>query len=246
MLKPRRLPALLIVMLCGQVAQAERLRVTDVAMGAGGNVQFDISWNDSWRASWEESDTRYASWDAAWVFVKYREKDAANWSHASLSSKDADHSAPSGAEMDVGLTGTRGLGVFLYRAADGSGEWACKGVKLRWLHADDEVADPTKVELSVHALEMVYVPQGAFYVGTNGQPGGSFTDGAWEKGDAIIPFKISSEAELKIAPEPGCLYGDGGIGAAHQIGSPGKLTAEFPKGYGAIYCMKFGANWITQ
>ncbi|MDE0977578.1 MAG: hypothetical protein OR999_09895, partial [Arenicellales bacterium] len=162
-LNPRRLLALLSVMLWAQVAQAESLRVTDVAMSAGGEVQFDITWNDSWRASWEESGTRYANWDAAWVFVKYREKGAASWSHASLSTKDADHSAPAGAEMDVGLTGTRGMGAFLYRAADGSGEWACKGVKLRWLHADDKVVDPSKIELSVHALEMVYVPEGSFY-----------------------------------------------------------------------------------
>jgi len=242
MLKPRRLLALLTVMLCGQVAQAERLRVTDVALAAGGNVQFDITWNDSWRASWEESGTRYANWDSAWVFVKYREKGDPGWSHASLSTKDADHSAPAGAEMEVGLTGTRGMGVFLYRAADGSGEWACKGVKLRWLRAGDKPVDPSKIELSVHALEMVYVPEGSFYVGTNGKGGGSFTDGAWKKGEAIIPFKISSEAELKIAPEAGCLYGDGGVGAAHQIGPAGKLTAEFPKGYGAIYCMKYGTN----
>tara|TARA_B110000037_G_scaffold40917_1_gene50596 strand:- start:4 stop:375 length:372 start_codon:yes stop_codon:yes gene_type:complete len=89
MLKPRRLLALLTVMLCAQVAQAERLRVTDVTMADSGEVQFDITWNASWRASWEESGTRYANWDAAWVFVKYREKGAASWSHASLSSKDS-------------------------------------------------------------------------------------------------------------------------------------------------------------
>jgi len=40
---------------------------------------------------------------------------------------------------------------------------------LKWLHADDGVVDPAKVELFVHALEMVYVPKGSFYVGSGGR-----------------------------------------------------------------------------
>jgi len=243
MLKPRRSLALfLTVVLCSQIAQADRLQVTNVAMVAGGNVQFDIAWNASWRASWKESGTSWTNWDAAWVFVKYREKGAASWSHASLSTKDADHSVPAGAKIDVGMTGTRGMGVFLYRSDDGSGKWASKGVKLKWHHAGDKIADPAKVELSVHALEMVYVPEGSFYVGSAGKLAGSFTEGAWKKGNEVIPLKIASEATLEVAPKPGCLYGTAGPGAAHQMGHIGMLPAKFPKGYGAFYCMKYETN----
>jgi hypothetical protein len=228
--------ALSMAMLCGQAANAAEMTVTNVAKVGADGVQFDVSWSDSWRASWSEAGTKLSNWDAAWIFVKVRRKGDTAWSHATLSPKDADHLALKGARIDVGMTGKKATGVFLYRSDDGKGAFVNKGVKLKCLDKIDEV------ELSVHALEMVYVPQGAFSVGTNGKGGGSFTDGAWKKGDAIIPFKVSSEAELKIAPEPGCLYGDGGIGAAHQIGPAGKLTAEFPKGYGAIYCMKYGTN----
>jgi len=119
--------ALSIVALCGQAAEAAQVRVTNVA-GVGGLVQFDITWTDSWQASWTESGTRWTNWDAAWVFVKYRRKGDAGWSHATLSAKDADHSAPKGAEINVGLTGKKGMGVFLYRAAEGKGTFACKGV----------------------------------------------------------------------------------------------------------------------
>ena len=228
--------AVSIAMLCGQVANAAELTVTNVARVGADSVQFDITWPDSWRAAWSEAGTKLTNWDAAWIFVKCRRKGDAGWSHASLSPEGADHLAPKGARIDVGMTGKKAMGVFLYRSDDGKGIFVNKGVKLKCLDKVD------KVELYVHAIEMVYVPQGAFYVGTNGKPGGSFTDGAWKKGDAVIPFKITSEAELKIAPEQGCLYGDGGIGAAHQIGPNGKLAAEFPKGYGAIYCMKYGTN----
>ncbi len=231
--------AVCIVVVCEQAAEAANIRVTDAAMATDGNVQFDVTWEDSWRASWKESDTDWTNWDAAWIFVKYRKQGDPGWSHATLSSKDSDHATPAGAEINVGLTGTKGMGVFLYRCAEGKGTWTNKGVKLKWLHADDGVEDPAKVELSVHAIEMVYVPEGSFYVGGGGKLAGPFTDGSWEKGGDVIPFKVTSEEELKIANQPGCLFGTGGVGAAHQIGPPGKLSAEFPKGYGAFYCMKY-------
>jgi len=230
--------AVCVVVLCGQVAEAANVRVANVAM-TGGNLQFDITWDDSWRASWKEADTDWTNWDAAWIFVKFRKQGDPGWSHASLSTKDTDHSSPEGAEIDVGLTGTKGVGVFLYRSADGKGTWTSEGVKLKWLHAVDGVADPAEVELFVHALEMVYVPEGGFYVGSAGRLAGPFTDGSWKRGGDVIPFKVTGEEELKLVGEPGCLWGTGGVGAAHQIGPAGKLPAEFPKGYGAFYCMKY-------
>ena len=234
--------AMSITAMCGGVTQAAQLRVTNVGGAGGGQVQFDITWTDSWRTSWTESGAGLTNWDAAWIFVKYRKTGDAGWSHATLSDKDADHSPPKGARIDVGLTEKRGMGVFLYRSAEGKGAWTNKGVKLKWLHEDDKVADITKVELSVHALEMVYVPQGGFYVGSAGKLAGSFTEGSWKKGNEVIPFKVTSEAELEVAPKPGCLYGTAGPGAAHQMGHIGKLPAEFPKGYGAFYCMKYETN----
>jgi hypothetical protein len=231
-----------IVVLCGQVAEAANIRVANPAISGDGNVQFDITWEASWRASWKEADTDWTNWDAAWIFVKYRKEGDPGWSHATLSANDADHVAPAGAEIEVGLTGKKGMGVFLYRSAEGKGTWANKGVKLKWLHKEDGVEDKAKVELFVHALEMVYVPQGSFFVGGGGKLAGSFTDGAWKKGNDVIPFKITSEAELKVANEPGCLWGTAGGGAAHTLGPAGKLPAKFPKGYGAFYCQKYEAS----
>ena len=83
-----------IVVLSERVAQAARMQVTNVAVVTGGNLQFDIAWEDSWRASWKEGDTEWTNWDAAWIFVKYRKQGAPGWSHATLSVNDADHAAP--------------------------------------------------------------------------------------------------------------------------------------------------------
>ena len=234
--------AVCIVAICGQAVQAANIQVANVTMGNDSMVQFDITWTDSWRASWMETGTDWANWDAAWIFVKYRKEGDQCWNHATLSTEKGVHSVQEGACIDIGTTAGRGMGVFLYRSAEGKGTWSNRGVKLKWLSQDDKVAAPSRVELAVHALEMVYVPQGAFYVGSGGKLAGSFTEGSWTKGNEVIPFKITSEAELKVAPEPGCLYGTAGPGAAHQMGHIGKLPSEFPKGYGPFYCMKYEIN----
>jgi hypothetical protein len=241
--------AMLIITACaavlslGQSAEASNMKVSDVTVTKDGRVQFDVSWDHSWRASWKDAGEEWTNWDAAWVFVKYRKKGADGWSHATLASKNQDHLAPEGAELDVGLTGKKGMGVFLYRSDDGKGSWTAKGVGLRWLNKKDQVKRPDKAEIRVNAIEMVYVPEGRFYAGGPGQLAGPFVDGSWEKGNPIIPFDVTSEAELQITNRPGCLSGTGSLGkscgAAHSMGLFGSLSAEFPKGYGAFYCMKY-------
>ena len=71
---------------------------------------------------------------------------------------------PAGATNTVGLTddGKRGHGVFIYRDAIGHGANDFKGVKLRWLHAERRSGkvDPAKAAVKVHAIAMVYVPEG--------------------------------------------------------------------------------------
>jgi hypothetical protein len=231
------------VVTSGLASEASLVRVTEVSATQDGHIQFDISWDDSWRASWKEAGTEWTNWDAAWVFVKYRKKGDKGWGHATLSTEESDHAAPAGAKLDVGVTGKKGTGVFLYRAENGKGPWANKGVTLKWLSADDGVKDASKVELRVNALEMVYVPQGRFVLGDPGKVAGSFCDGetdlkALKTGGSsatgnVIPFTIDSEAELMLTDKPGHLWG------TFHMGDAGKLPAEYPKGYAAFYCMKY-------
>ncbi|MEI6149332.1 MAG: hypothetical protein WCS01_09580, partial [bacterium] len=122
-------------------------------------VTFDLSWSYSWRAKWTEpaktsatgKDMEVENWDAAWVFVKIlSEKDSAAakdrnyWQHATLATDSAQHVMPAGATNTVRIAddGSRGMGVFIYRDAVGSGVNTFKSVKLRWLHKADQV-DPT-------------------------------------------------------------------------------------------------------
>lgn len=203
------------------------------------DVQFDLSWENSWRIDPDR-------WDAAWVFVKYRNAGTGLWEHARLGD-DATHQAGSGtpSTISTGLldpalpfdAGTNwGVGVFIHRSAAGSGTFTTTDVKLRWNYAQNGIAYTEIADVQVFAVEMVRIPEGPFHVGSGGTEPGSFTDGAWGSGPTI-PFLITSENALTIAPNAGSLWGTSSSGNS-SIGGTGTLPAAFPKGYKAFYMMK--------
>jgi len=196
-------------------------------------VQFDLSWENSWRIS-----SGPANWDAAWVFVKYRIT-AANggddlWKHATLNSTG--HSGGSGTGTTI-TPATDGTGSFIYRSGNGSGTFSITSAQLRWNYGANSVADNATVDVQVFAIEMVYVPQGEFYVGSGGDESGRFKDGTTNN-----PFLINSEGSLEIGNEDGKLWGSSTSGS-NTIGGAGTLAASFPKGYDAFYMQKYE---ITQ
>ena len=144
--------------------KADPIRIANVTCQPGesagtGSVTFDLAWDHSWRAAWEVPEEQHGgkgalkleNWDAAWVFVKFRKPGATVWGHATLSTRADEHKVSAGAKLDVGLSddGKRGLGVFVYRGAAGSGPNNWKGVTLRWLHGADGVGSVDKVSVAV-------------------------------------------------------------------------------------------------
>ncbi len=230
-------------------ARIATVRRQDGPVAGQSEIAFDLSWGRTWRAKWTEpaaanvtgTDLAVESWSAAWVFAKFRKPGDDGYAHATLSPDRAHHAAPGVATLDVGLTNGRGVGVFIYRASVGHGPLDLKGVKLRWLHDADGMAEPDKADLKLFAIEMVYVPRGAFVVGSGGTETGSFTDGSW-KGGAPVPFlaneKWSGAGCRRIGKMPGCLWGTSDEGAA-AIGPEGMLSDGFPTGYDAFYCMRY-------
>jgi len=239
--------------------KADPVRISNVAVKPSGSsgaadVTFDLAWDHSWRAAWEVDEKQHGgtgplrleSWDAAWVFVKFHKPGADGWSHVMLSTNQPDHRAPAGAALDVGLTddGKRGVGAFVYRKAAGHGPNDFKGVTLRWLHG---AADPAAVDLKVFALQMVYVPQCAFWVGDGST---NHVTGQFSAGYSAHPFRVESEGALRLGGEtPETLNNRDGAGVnpswTDDFNSdlPRTLPAEFPKGYEAFYCMR---HEITQ
>jgi formylglycine-generating enzyme required for sulfatase activity len=231
------------------------INVTNITLGtlnAGtGNapINFDISWDNSWRS--DPGGPAPNNWDAAWVFVKFR-KNGGDWAHVSLS--DTGHTVPSGASLDVGLVDTSasfniatnpGVGVFIYRSTDGTGTFSKTGFSLSWKYTQDGVGTGDTIDIRVFAIEMVYVPTGAFFAGDNATSTASFQQGSTD----TDPWYIGSESAITTGTQAGSGTGVGETNSEYRYVSanlPGEATtgaaftipAEFPKGYQKFYMMK--------
>jgi len=193
-------------------------------------VKFDINWENSWMTGSAPNN-----WDAVWVFVKYK-VGSGNWQHATLHSSG--HIAPSGSTVTPSVDGK---GIFIYRSTSGSGTVNFSSAKLRWDYGVDGVFDNSQVTIKVIGIEMVYVSDGGFYVGSGGQEWGTFTDGSWDSGNTV-PFLISSESEIPVGHSSGNLWAKVNSNG-DDIGPTTSIPTSFPKGFKSFYCMKYP---ITQ
>ena len=209
-------------------------------------VKFDLSWENSWRLN-----SAPENWDAVWLFVKYR-KNGGAWEHASL--ENTGHVVPAGMTVSTGLANTAdgfnislnpGVGVFVYRSSEGTGNLSLSNVRLNWNWAANGVVKGDVLDVRVFGVEMVYVPQGAFYAGDNATSFASFKQGSSD----TDPWYVSSEAALSVTNSAGNGTGDGQTGAVYYYvtdsqpsddatGAAFTVPEAYPKGYGGFYIMR--------
>ena len=190
--------AVLLTGLAAVSALANNLVITNVTILNAANgladVRFDLSWDNSWHNSWTENggSLNVTNWDAAWVFVKFRAS-GGHWQHAILNASG--HVATGGTQIDPG-TNMLGqpVGAFVHRNADGNGSLNCAAMSLKWNYAATGLGGTNAVDVSVQAIEMVYIPQGAFYVGS----GGSEYDAFFAGTNPAQPYQITSEAAISV------------------------------------------------
>jgi formylglycine-generating enzyme required for sulfatase activity len=236
-------------------AFAGNLQITNVQRGginyAAGTseVGFDISWENSWRLT-----AAPGNWDAVWLFVKFR-KNGGAWEHASL--ENTGHIVPVGMTISTGLKdmtygavgyniySNPGVGGFLYRNSEGTGNVSLSNVRLNWNWSVNGVVVGDVIDVKVLGIEMVYVPQGAFYAGDNGFSTSSFKQGASDND----PWYVSSEGAQSVTNSAGNGTGAGqtsglyyyvsnGWGGEDASGAVFTIPAGFPKGFRGFYVMK--------
>jgi formylglycine-generating enzyme required for sulfatase activity len=125
------------------------------------------------------------------------------------------------------------VGIFIHRSNDGFGTVTANDIRLRWSYADNGASSGDAVEIRILGVEMVYIPEGAFYAGDNATSTAAFRKKETTDND---PWHISSENSITTTSgNSGNYYYPGQGDAANSVFT---IPAAFPKGYGAFYMAK--------
>lgn len=195
---------------------------------------FDMSQDNSWRNT--------TNHDAAWIFMKYSTDGGVTWHHATMAANGTNpmgFSTP--ADFEIVVPNDQ-KGFFLRRTSFGSGNISADGVTFVWNYAQDglsdSLAEASTTVTKIFGLEMVYVPQGAFYAGD----GNSSSDYRFRQGASDNdPWYISSENPITTtnSASDGYYYTSTGANGENNTGDAFLVQASFPKGYQAFYLMKY-------
>ena len=165
--------------------------------------------------------------------MKFRKKTSTLWQHATISTSGS--TAPANSVIQTSLDGK---GIWIYHtlpASDFVGNVNYTGAKIQWNYGIDGVLNTDSVEIRVFALEMVYIPQGAFNLGSGGAENNTFHEGS-----KTTSYMVSSEAAITVANTATNLYYSNVNGLGGDLGGP--IPAAFPKGYKAFWIMKYESS----
>lgn len=208
------------------------------------DIQFDLSWSNGWNLTWSEDGgaTVVTNRDAAWVFVKFR-VGPGEWRQAWLA--PTGHLATGETIIEVASNGgDTNVGAFIYLSNTTAGAVNCPGMRLKWAYTKNGMTGTSSVDISVHAIEMVYMPAAAFYLGSGGGEFAPFHTYP----NVTTPYLVAGEAEIPVGTTNDYLYyavqyysGGDEFGANNWRGGDGlgPIPAGYPKGFAAMYGMKY-------
>jgi hypothetical protein len=209
--------------LIGFTLNANNLTIDNVALVDATTLQFDLSWENSWYSTAAPNNH-----DAVWIFCKRSYcPSPVLWEHVDLQTSGHYVESP----LEIYMDGKNNAGLFVRRSSAGSGNLTNMEVRLKLTSP----AVPGEYDYRVFAIEMVHIPQGAFYLG----------DGEVNNNDAKFysytaippysPYQVTSNAQIPYGTTPGYLYSAGGV----DLQPTGNIPASYPKGYNGFYCMKY-------
>jgi formylglycine-generating enzyme required for sulfatase activity len=215
-----RLICLAMVFLLG--LSSSNLKANNLNIGTptvvGPNLEFTISWDNSWN-----TNVTPANWDGVWVFIKRQGCLDNLWTHALVSTVSGDHSVTGGV-LQVDAV-PDGMGVFIRRAAIGNGNIATATVLIALQTAAD-----LNDNFQVAGIEMVYIPQGDFLIGDNGNGFGQGSGtNSWGFKNVLITNAIQTAG----------IGNAGNYKGNSSIGSSTPLPSTYPLGWNSFYSMKY-------
>jgi len=226
---------LLVIMLlgCYSISYSNGLTLSNISVNqAAGTVSFNVRWYNSWRVGGEPKN-----WDAVWIFVKFRLCSApttVEFTHGLVDSDTTQHTfnnlSPVKSNGVAGIDSDR-KGVLLRRESAGvySSPSATNIVlKLTNLPATGDL------DVRVFGIEMVYVPEGSFYLGDGTT---TITDAQFKTSSTNTdPILVTSENTLSVYTEGSATNSTYPF---YAISGRDTIPAVFPKGYAAFHIMKY-------
>jgi hypothetical protein len=219
-------------------AFADGLKISNVAIAPRdartATVTFDIAWTNAYRFD--------SFHDAAWVFFKVRPAAKSPWQHARLVAdkvvNPTGFSSGEGTPLEFVVPGgDEGfVGVFVRLAKDGRGAVSAQKVAaVVNLNPESRTPNP---EVRAFGIEMTYVAEGPFYLGSSKRRLNAFY-AYQEEGGSAPPYRVGSAGAIPTGRQKGKLWAFGFLPEDN-----GEIPAVFPNGYSAFYCMKF--PYFTQ
>ncbi len=196
-------------------------------------VQFDMSWDNSWRDG--------INWDAAWVFMKFKDA-SGNWQHVMLNTTGFANGTGTANTIQVG---SDKVGAFVYRSAAGTGTFGATTMQLQWNYGLSGLTNVTGLEVRVFAIEMVYVPQGDFNCAK------AFNNSIQTTSSGLVYKSFTAPGNnfpvINNRLSPSLTYDDGTPATIRIKGDTGVDSdnngivdnSNYPLGYKAFYCYKF-------
>lgn len=201
--------------------------------GTAHTLTFTIKWDNSWRVN-----TGPSNYDAVWIFVK-RQPCGANgiWSHALLSATSNDHSVTSSNNLTADAV-SDGMGVFVHLGSSANNQIISSLSSSTVVLKLSENYNPSLIGSSsatadnwkVFGVEMVYVPQGEFYLGD----GRVTNTNNFSAGNTNQALKITNSLQNTTGLGSYSTYV-----SQPYLGNAVALPTSFPVGYNGFYCMKY-------
>ncbi|OHX67292.1 SUMF1/EgtB/PvdO family nonheme iron enzyme [Flammeovirga pacifica] len=206
-------------------------------------VNLTLEWDNSWKVT-----SGPANWDAVWVFAKFRDNNG-QWKHVKFNYDiDMNHGHTElNDKATIDLSNDDGLGnahgLFIHSKTDITQQSVLYDLGLKWNYGASGMTNDDTLNIRFFAIEMVYVPEAPFELGSTGGENGHFYK--FNGTNTTDSYTVSNEDEISIGNTVGDLWYDiiDSTSLYKQGDQLGPVPAEFPKGYNAFYCMKYE---ITQ
>lgn len=189
------------------------ISVVNNAGNTGKIIEFDVSWDNSWRTA------STGNYDGVWIFFKFKDNDG-KWYPLRFNGNNIN--MPAGVSYNLGNNGGNiGIGMFLYRSNLGSGTFTITDARA------GIQSYPGTFDIRGYAIEMVYVPQGSFWVGDG------LSAFSYQAGQATnVPYQVTGNgSSVSTGTAAGLLYDPHNSLAGNLSG--------YPTGYSAFWMMKY-------